>query len=65
MTPGIAVGIAGLGAIFQHHAGTGGPASAAAVAAALTAIFLVAAAVTVAGALASWPLLWALRPEAA
>ena len=62
---GIAVGIAALGAIFQHHVGLGAPGSAEAVVDALNAIFLVAAGVAVAGAAIAWPLLGGLRsPEA-
>jgi EmrB/QacA subfamily drug resistance transporter len=61
---GIAVGIAALGAIFQHHVGLGEPRSAADVVDALNAIFVVAAAVAVAGAIAAWPLLGSLRSSA-
>ena len=58
---GIAVGIAALGAIFQHHVGLGPSDDPVAVVAALDAIFLVAAGVAVAGALLAWPLLGGLR----
>jgi EmrB/QacA subfamily drug resistance transporter len=58
---GIAVGIAALGAIFQHHVGLGAPRSATAVVDALDAILLVAAAVALAGAALAWPLLGTLR----
>ena len=51
---GIAVGIAGLGAIFEHHTG---------VVDGLNAVFLVAAGVAVTGACAAWPLLGDLRTE--
>jgi len=53
---GIAIGIAGLGAIFHHHTqdGTG---SVAALAAGLDAVLLAAAAVALAAAVAAWPLL--------
>jgi EmrB/QacA subfamily drug resistance transporter len=58
---GIAVGIGVLGAIFQHHVGVGEPQRADDVVDALNAIFIVAAAVAVAGAVAAWPLLGRLR----
>ena len=54
---GIAVGIAGLGAVFTHHA-TDVPAG-------LNAIFLVAAGVALAGAAIAWPLLGDLRSDPA
>lgn len=56
---GIAVGIGGLGAIFQHEVATGGGRAGAADG--LNAIFLVSAAVAFAGAAAAWPLLGRLR----
>lgn len=61
---GIALGIAGLGAIFDHHAGTG---TAAAITDGLDAVALVAAIVALAGAAIAWPLLGrqrATQPDA-
>lgn len=52
---GIAVGIAGLGAVFTHH-GTDVPDG-------LNAIFVVSAAVALAGAAVAWPLLGDLRSD--
>ena len=57
---GIAVGIAALGAIFEHHATSG---TAAGVTDGLDAIFLVSAAVAFAGAAIAWPLLGRLRSQ--
>lgn len=56
---GIAVGIAGLGAIFTHH--TGAAAGAEGVTAGLNAIFLVSALVAFSAAALAWPLLGRLR----
>src|SRR5215208_1764441 len=51
---GIAVGIAVLGAVFTHHAGGGGLSG---LVEGLDAVFLVAALIAAAGAVAAWPLL--------
>jgi MFS family permease len=56
---GIAVGIAGLGAIFEHH--RHGPADAAGLIDGLNTIFLVAGICAFAGAALAWPLLGRLR----
>lgn len=55
---GIAVGIAGLGALFEHHAGP--QPTLASLAAGLDAVLLAAAVVALAGALPSWMLLGGL-----
>jgi EmrB/QacA subfamily drug resistance transporter len=57
---GIAVGIAALGAVFEHHV-RAGPDLAAGTVGGLNAIFLVAAVVAFAGALVAWPTIGGLR----
>lgn len=57
---GIAIGIAGLGAIFAHNA-RGGPSLLAGIVAGLDAVLLVAAAVALLAAVVVWPLLGAQR----
>lgn len=59
---GIAIGIAGLGAIFAHHADAG---TAAGIAHGLDAVALVAAIVALLGAAIAWPLLGAQRASVA
>lgn len=56
---GIAIGVAGLGAIFAHRLDTAG------MVAALDAVLLVAALVALAAAAVAWPLLRATRPSGA
>ncbi|MBF6621169.1 MAG: MFS transporter [Patulibacter sp.] len=58
---GIAIGIAGLGAIFHHHAGAGATASG--IIDGLNDVVLVAAAVALVGAVAAWPLLRGLSGQ--
>ncbi len=57
---GIAFGIAGLGAIFEHNA-RGAPSLLAGIVAGLDAVLLVAAAVSLLAAMLAWPLLGAQR----
>jgi EmrB/QacA subfamily drug resistance transporter len=61
---GIAIGIAGLGAIFQHNAG-GAPSLRAGIVAGLDAVLLVAAAVALVAAVVAWPLLGSQRSSTA
>jgi EmrB/QacA subfamily drug resistance transporter len=60
---GIAIGIAGLGAIFQHH--VDGAASSPGIVAGLESVLLVAAAIAFAAAAIAWPLLGAQRSSPA
>jgi predicted MFS family arabinose efflux permease len=59
---GIAIGIAGLGAIFEHQ--TEAPGLRAGIVAGLDSVLLVAAAVALAAAVLAWPLLGSQRSTA-